>query len=141
MRHVTALAMALLLAASSGVARADTAMLGRFIPVAVGETARSIWVNPAAIPTGGETVMPTIPDDPFVQAALNKLGVDFRDPLAFRYTITTGPGTGIDATLVITAEADFEPGGPVHTVTQELYLHKQNQEVIITPPTTTNEFD
>ena len=59
MRQTTTLAIGFLVAASFGAAHADTGMLGGFIPVALGETARSVWVNPAAVPTGGRSSVVT----------------------------------------------------------------------------------
>ena len=65
----------------------------------------------------------------------------FGYPTAFRYTLTTGPGSGMDATCTVTAEADFDPTtDAVHTITQDVFIN-ENQEVTVTPITVTNELE
>lgn len=77
------------------------------------------------IPEGGETVEA----EPFIEghvdfdadAVLSQLMLDVNQPMYFRYTYETGPGTGAEATATITAEANFNPDtSEHHTVTAEL---------------------
>ena len=51
---------------------------------------------------------------------------------------STGPG----ARVKLKAEADFDPSSPEHhTITQELYVDPDTQEVVVTPPVVRNEFE
>ena len=93
------------------------------------------------LPTGGAKVVPDVVVDPKVEAALDKIGIDFNEPTYFRYTVTTGPGKGIEARITITAQADFKPGGPIHTVSQEITVDPHTHELIVAPMLTINEFE
>ena len=97
----------------------------------------------AAIPTGGSKLVP----DPCTPGAtgtcpvLNKLGVDFKDPLYFQYTYAQ-EGFGATASVTITAIANFNPGvAGDHTVSQNVGVGNVDQEVFVTPPFTSNEFN
>jgi hypothetical protein len=98
--------------------------------------------NMRAIPRDYER----LPSDPVANkhkdAALNMIYGPFGYPTAFRYTITTGPGTGYDATCTVTAEADLDPTSTeVHTITQTVSIDPNTQEVLISPVVVTNEFE
>ena len=67
------------------------------------------------IPTGGSKTNPEVCATAVCTATLNKLGVDFRDPLYFQYTYTP-LGFGTTASVTITAIADFKVAGTSHTV-------------------------
>ncbi len=94
------------------------------------------------VPTGGSKVPAEacVAAEPICTATLNKLGVDFRDPLYFRYTYEP-VGKGVTASATILAEADFKVNGPVHTVRQNVNVDDATQEVGITPPFTSDEFE
>ena len=93
----------------------------------------------AAPPSGGSKTLPVACATDICTATLNKLGVDFKDPLYFQYTYTPG-GKGADATVSLTAIADFNPdNGCDHTVSQRVLIDV-DQEVQVTPPFTANEF-
>jgi hypothetical protein len=60
----------------------------------------------------------------------------------FRYTYSTGPGVGGQATCTVTAEADFDPSTPaVHTRTQTAVVDSGGSYVRIEPAVVTNELE
>ncbi len=94
------------------------------------------------IPRGGEALPATLDaSNPMAAAVLATIDVDLSGDHHFRYTYSTGPGTGPDASALITAEADFDPASPeVHTILVELEIDNESQEIIVRPPVTMNEF-
>lgn len=93
------------------------------------------------VPSGGTKVAPDYDrDDATAQVVLMKLAASFADPTYFRYTYHTGDSSGGSAQAVISATADFQPGGDGHTLTQNVTVSKQ-QEVLIAPPFVENEFE
>jgi prepilin-type N-terminal cleavage/methylation domain-containing protein len=92
------------------------------------------------VPTGGSKNRTVTCATLMCTATLNKLGVDFKDPLYFRYTYRP-TGSGVDASVSIAAEADFKVGDGIHTTTQFLRIEGDTQEVQVTPPFTANEFE
>ena len=71
-------------------------------------------------------------------ATLNKLRVSLADPLYFKYHYGS-VGNGVGATATITAIADFVEGDAAHTIVQQVTV-SPDQEVSITPPVITNEY-
>lgn len=75
------------------------------------------------------------------KATLKKLKVSFEDPTYFSYSYAQA-GTGSAASATITAKANFNASNAiVHTVSQFLTVNSDTQEPVITPASTTNEFE
>lgn len=95
-------------------------------------------------PTGGSKQLPftgTEPTAPTTVAALNKLNVTFKDPTYFEYEYITAPGGGSSAGAGAAAVADFKVGGTCHHVYQAVFIDSATQEVNISPPQTSFEFE
>lgn len=95
-----------------------------------------------AIPRGGKKAPLTLDiSRPDVAAVLNHMRLSFERETYFRYTYTTGPGVGKEATATILAEADFDPSTPqVHTILYTLHVDAESEEVVISEPIITHEF-
>jgi type IV pilus assembly protein PilA len=96
-------------------------------------------------PTGGTKYDPDLASQwsgATKSAAQKKLNLSITDPLYFQYTYITGSSKGPDAAATVEAAADFESGNSgTHTVTQNLSVSSSTQEVNISPPYTTDEFE
>jgi hypothetical protein len=93
-----------------------------------------------SVPKGGEKAALDV-SDPKVAKFLRSIYLELDGATYFRYTYTTGPGKGDEATATIKAEADFDPSTPeVHTVVYELRVDASTQEVVVSGPTTTHMF-
>ncbi len=94
-------------------------------------------------PNGGEKQVPFTgiePTDAVLVAAMNKLNVAFQDPVYFMYSYES-LGLSSAATATIKARANFDVGSAeVHTVTQNITIAADTQEVVVGPPFTSNEF-
>lgn len=96
-------------------------------------------------PTGGSKLLPvaaftTAGTVPNIDAALNKLGVSFNDPIYFEYHYAPF-GSGSDSNVFTRACANFKTGGTVHTITQQIEVNDATQEVEVRPAFTENEFE
>ncbi len=77
---------------------------------------------------------------PVLTAILNKLNISFTDPNYFEYTYVQD-STGSTARAEVWACADFDPATATnHATAQVVYVDDTSQEVIVSPPTTFNEF-
>lgn len=97
-------------------------------------------------PTGGAKQIPfvggTVPTpDSRLGVTLNRLTVDFKDPIYFQYAYVTGAAPAQDAQVTITATANFKDGGQAHTITQIVGVDDDSQEVTVGPASTTFEFE
>ena len=106
--------------------------------------------DPTTAPTGGTKQIPFTPAGTSVAkaktdlwATLNKLNMDFRDPVYFQYAYETGAAGGKDAKATINALAQFNAGGDAHTATQTVQVDPTGvtQEVQISPISLLNEFE
>ena len=88
------------------------------------------------IPFGGAIIAPNSQ----LGVTLNRLGVDFKDPLYFQYAYQSA-GVAENSTATITAKANFKVGGEAHTVAQIVSVDVNSQEVQVGPATTTFEFE
>lgn len=97
--------------------------------------------NTPLVPEGYDSmVSPNPTANRHKDAVLGMTYGPFNTQTSFRYTLETGPGTGIDATCTVTAEADLDPStAAVHTVTQVVTVDERTQEVMVSPRLTTNE--
>ena len=104
--------------------------------------AAGVCVQGTDIPGGGAKKVSLIKDsaDPIDKAALNKLRVTFEDPTYFAYQYDS-LGSAIAATATVTAFADFNAAGAMHTVTQTLSINSATQDVKINPAYLENEFE
>lgn len=87
---------------------------------------------------GGVKGMPVIQDTSVTDA----LGVSFAEPMYFIYS-TEVEDSGDSANYVIRAEADFECGGPAHTIELRVIGTKEGDTCTsdISPSTTLHEFE
>lgn len=97
-----------------------------------------------ASPTGGSKALPhatfTDNSDTILNAVLNKLNITFTDPVYFEYHYLPG-GKGKDAQAGIAACANFKDGGEQHKTIQTIIIEDTSQEVVVSPATTSNEFE
>jgi len=76
------------------------------------------------------------------QATLNKLRVELKDPLYFRYVYAVGASAGTAARADIGAAADFNvTSGNAHTILQNLQIDTVSQDVVTSPAVTSYEFE
>ena len=115
-------------------------------PAIVGTNDDSISAQPpcADPPEGGAKKVPHVTFNDGTQAnlnaVLNKLNISFTDPTYFEYTYVQA-STGSTARAEIWACADFDPATATdHATAQVVYVDDVSQEVIVSPPTTFNEF-
>ena len=103
-------------------------------------------IDNASSPTGGSKQIPfnALPPAPNSQhgVTLNRLTVDFKDPMYFQYSYVTGAAPAEGATATIAAVANFKTDpGLAHTITQRVSIEAASQEVQVGPASTTNEFE
>lgn len=99
----------------------------------------------ALAPKGGSKIVPFAGTQPAateaVSAVMNKLNVSFTDPTYFVYGYTS-TGVGSAAAVELLAIADFKTTGTTaHTITQNVAIDSVSQEVQVSPPITTFEFE
>lgn len=100
----------------------------------------------ASSPTGGSKQIPFngIAVDPLTRlgVTLNRLTVDFKDPIYFQYAYGTGANPAEQATATITAKANFKTDATnAHTITQIVSVEAVSQEVKVGPAAVTFEFE
>ncbi len=95
-------------------------------------------------PQGGSKVIPCNAVPPVVgsasHATLNKLRVEVKDPLYFKYDFAP-VGAGLTAVTTISAIADFKTGAPPFHMIQQSVSVDATQEVVVGPTILTNEFE
>jgi prepilin-type N-terminal cleavage/methylation domain-containing protein len=100
--------------------------------------------DPGTAPTGGSKQLPfegqpPAPDST-LSAVLNKLNLDFTDPVYFQYAYQSN-NQAENANVTLTATANFKEAGLAHTVTQQIAVDSVTQEVRIAPTVLQNEFE
>ena len=97
------------------------------------------------MPKGGSKQIPFTTGKPvsgdLLFAVMNKLNVNFEDPMYFQYRYEQS-GQADTAAVVIQAGADFGgDDGDFHTITQNVTVDATSQEVEVGPSSTTFEFE